>query len=364
MTILFFGHYNLGYNRTRVLMKGLSMHGAKIIECRSARRGLRGWYELFSQAWKHRNKYDILFVAFPGQELIFLARVITFLNILFGKRTPLVFDAFTSHYGGYVLDRQRVSPASLKARYYWWLDVWSCKLADAVLLDTDAHIRFFINEFGLQNVKFVRVFIGADSDIFYPAPEKVAGVRGYFSLLFHGYLGPLHGVEHIIRAAKLLENEKVMFSIVGGGEKYESSRRLAEILGVQNVHFYQSVPLERIAELLRQADVCLGVFGNSPKTGLVIPNKIYEAVACARPVITANTSAIREAFSDGRDIMLIPAANASALAAGILRLRDDAILRQIVAQGGFELFKNRFATVHAGRIVMGLINELLTYETR
>jgi glycosyltransferase involved in cell wall biosynthesis len=75
----------------------------------------------------------------------------------------------------------------------------------------------------------------------------------------------------------------------------------------------------------------------------VIPNKVFDALACGRPVITGDTPAVREAFTHGEDIWLCTAGDASALANAITTLRADADARARVATAGHELFKRRFS---------------------
>lgn len=64
--------------------------------------------------------------------------------------------------------------------------------------------------------------------------------------------------------------------------------------------------------------MCLGVFGTGPKTELVVPNKVLQALAAGRPVITADTSAIREQTWPAHALTLIPAGDPAALADTLL----------------------------------------------
>ena len=159
MTVLYFGIYNPKYARNWVLMNGLKKNGVEVIELRR-KPGRFSLIKLFFDYLACNASYDAMIVGFPGQDVMFLARLLT--------RKPIVFDAFTSHYEGYILDYERWGKNSLRARYYKFLDRFSCKFAQSVLLDTQAHIDFFVQEFNLPSIKFKRLWIGANSDIFYP----------------------------------------------------------------------------------------------------------------------------------------------------------------------------------------------------
>ncbi len=63
--------------------------------------------------------------------------------------------------------------------------------------------------------------------------------------------------------------------------------------------------------------ICLGVFGESAKAARVVPNKVWQAMAVGRPVVTADTPAVREVLEDGRTALLVPAGDPDALAAAL-----------------------------------------------
>jgi glycosyltransferase involved in cell wall biosynthesis len=54
----------------------------------------------------------------------------------------------------------------------------------------------------------------------------------------------------------------------------------------------------------------------------VVPNKVYQAMAMGAPIITRSSPAIALVLAHQRSALLIPPANAAALAAAIRELRD------------------------------------------
>ncbi|MDO8496907.1 MAG: glycosyltransferase [bacterium] len=348
MKILYFGTYDPNYARNWVLINGLRENDVEVVElrCKPERFSL---FRLFIDYLKLKKDFDVMIVGFSGQEVMFLARWLTF--------KPIIFDAFTSHYGGYILDRQKFSKNSFHAKYYRFLDKWSCKLADLVLLDTNAHIDFFVKEFNLPKEKFRRIWAGANDDIFKP----VSGHNNpnSFKVFFFGTYIPLQGVEYILKAVKILgDASEIAFTLVGNGQERKKAEELGLKLGLKNVVFKGMMKAEELKEEIASCDVSLGIFGSSPKTSIVIPNKVYIGLAMKKPVITADTEAVRELFND-EDVILIPSSDESALAGAILKIKNDPALREKIAQNGY----NKFIKF-ASHQVLGLELKNIINDTR
>src|SRR3989338_4970677 len=276
MKVCYFGIYNPLYSRNRILIQGLRKNGVEVVECHSDKTGIERYLDLAQKLFSLKNGYDVLVVGYPGYQVAILARFLT--------RKPVIFDAFSPLYDSMVFDRKIVTPRSARALYYWCVDWLSMKLSDLVLFDTEAHIRYACREFHLDEKKFRRIWIGAYTDIFSPMPHVKKEVDAPFSVLFFGSFIPLQGVEYILYAAKSLEREGIHFSIIGNGQTKQEMLGLKEKLALGNVMFHDELSQGSLKREIVKADICLGIFGSTPKTMRVIPNKVYECLAMKKPV--------------------------------------------------------------------------------
>lgn len=348
-TVCFFGIYDPSYSRNRVLISGFKENKWNVIECRvdpKKNGGIKKYFYLWKEYKKVKNnKFDIVLVAFPGHTVVWLAR------ILFGKK--IVFDAFLSLYNSNVEDRKIYSPLSIWAIRDWSMDYISGYLSKIILMDTEAHINLFSKKFYISSKKFIRVFVSSDPKVFYPSNRILGDI---FLVHFHGTFIPLQGIEYILETAKLLEEyREIKFRIIGNGQEYKKITGLAKNLNLQNVEFINSLSLENLAEKLREADISLGIFGEGEKSDCVIPNKVYEAVASKKPVITRDSKAIREIFNDGENMLLVPPSNPEAIKDKILLLYKNSDISQKIAENSYRLFEEKLAPKV---LVRGLIEEV------
>jgi len=345
LTICFFGIYDPEYSRNKVLISGLKQNGVEVIKCHSDKKGILKYFDLTRKHWKIRKDYDVLFVAFPGFQAMILARFLT--------HKKIIFDCFAPLYESEVLDRQNTKQGSFKAKYYWWLDKMSAKLADVVLLDTNEHIKYFVEEFKIKKEKFRRIFIGVDN--FFLRPNSKKTKNNQFVVHFHGTNIPLQGIEYILKTTFLLKKHLDIKFVFVGPNIVEDNRY--SFSNTNNVEFLGKVGYFKIPDFIDNADICLGIFGDTIKTKRVIPNKVFECVARRRVIITADTSAIRELF-DENDLYLISSASPNALAEAILFLKNNPDKLEKLAQNGYNKVVQNLTPTILGAKLKDIIQSL------
>src|SRR3989338_4158638 len=348
MRVCYFGIYNPSYSRNRILLSGLRQNGVEVVECVSRSNGIRKYVDLIKKHRALKRDYDVMVVGFHGYQVMLLAKFL-------GKK-PIIFDCYSSLYDSEGWDRKLVRPRTPKALYYWFLDWAAMKLADVVLFDTNAHIEYASKEYGIKKEKFKKIWIGAVTDVFRPLPGK--DESGIFTVMFYGTFIPLQGIEYIMEAAHLLSLEKIHFIIIGNGQEKKKICAYAEYLQLKNVEFIDYLPQEQIVMEAEKADIFLGIFGNTNKVQRVIPNKVYECLAMRKPVITADTPAIRELFSEN-ELALVKTADGASLATGILRLRNERKTRSEIACNGYNKLSLYASPSPLGRQLRNIISEML-----
>lgn len=360
MRVCYFGTYEKNYPRNRNVIEGLIKQGVEVVECHV---GLYSKMEnkvnlgvgkyiflLFSILFSYLKlifkrlaliKVDAVIVGYPGQLDMFLARLL-FLN------KKIIFNPMLSIYDTIIEDRGLSSNFFVKKVLYF-LDRFSCLLANKIVLDTPEHADYFARQFNISRNKIYHSYIGADENIFYQR-SKLA--ENKFRVLFYGKFSPLHGIDTIVRAAKILSTQTdVEFEIIGTGQVHKDILNLVKELEVDNIKFTDWVDFEKLPDKIAQADVCLGGhFGSSDKGQRVVANKVFQMIAMKKPVVIADCLSSKNAgFIDKENCLLCPAGDAESLAKIILLVKNDYQLADKVSQGALELFANSFTVEKIGR---------------
>jgi len=297
-----------------------------------------------------KKDYDILIL--NGRPLLFAVRPFT--------KRPIILDAFISIYDTEVNDTKHLKKGSFKANLTRFIDRWSCKLSNRIILDTEEHIDYFVKEFKLKKEKFDEIFVGAEEDIFRPVNIKREKDKDKFLVLFYGTFIPLHGVDYIFKNIKLLEkNKDIIFKIIGKGQTYDKSMKLAKKLKLKRTEFVPWVRYKDLPREIAKADVCLGNFGNTGKSKRVIVNKIFQCLACKKPVITIKSISSKRLFKHKENIYLSDITKKDGLAKAILELKENPDLRDKIAENGYKLYNKRFTIKKIGKNTKKIIEKTL-----
>jgi glycosyltransferase involved in cell wall biosynthesis len=269
------------------------------------------------------DEFDVIIVGYPGHLDLPAAR-----RAARGK--PVVFNPLLSLEDTLVDDRRRFRPGSLPARALAAVDRRALRAADLVVADTEANADDLARRARIPHKKVAVCFVGAEERVFQPGWAR----REPFVALFVGKLIPLHGVETVLEAARLAP--EITFRIVGTGQEESALASRSA-----NVDWTLWVDYERLPAELHAAGCALGIFGTSAKAGRVIPNKVFQALVCGTPVITADTPAARELLADGVSALLVPPGDAEALAGAIRRLAQDGALAERIAGRGRAVYRDQ-----------------------
>lgn len=299
---------------------------------------IRLWVELIK---KHLGtpKYDVMIIPYPPHPYVIPGRILSA-----WRRRPLVIDAFIGLHDTIVADRRMLRPDGIAARLLQLLEGFLLKRADLILVDTIETAELLSSQYRLAMSKFAAIPVGIDENIWAPSP--LPAVHSPLRVAFWSTFIPLHGVETVAQAARILWERRVPVKMEVWGDGQEGDR-FHEVLGsvlpgnlVWKRGFFG---IEELAELAKRSHCCLGIFGTTEKAGRVIPYKVYQALAAARPVITAGTPAARRVFENGRNALLVAAGDAPALADAISTLAADRTLLETLAENGRRVYREHLS---------------------
>ena len=337
MKILFLCGRETGYPLNQVLVELMRKFSTVTVvnEHGSGKSILKRSAQVLAQALPEirSGQYDLIVIGFFGHFLAPPVRALT--------HTPILFHPFISTYETLVFDRKKAGPNSLRGRLSFWLDRTACQAADHLLLDTHANVTYFSKLFQLPLERFSVIPIGSDERMFYPRPAQPN--NGVKTVLYHGAYLPLQGIDVIIHAAKLLDEQPdIRFKMLGYGMEYDRIQALVKRLAIHNIDFCPGVPLNQLADQIAPADICLGGhFGTSEKAARVIAGKTFQDLAMGKATIVGDNDANRELLTHGHDAWFSPADDPQALANAIRTLASNTALREQIGRNPHQTFMQR-----------------------
>lgn len=172
---------------------------------------------------------------------------------------------------------------------------------------------------------------GIDTTLFRPdAPAPKDVERDVPTILFLGRFDPRNGLTRLIDSFRAVRGRRrpVRLVVVGDGPLREYYYRAAA--GDPDIHFAGSVLGARP-----------GYYANStiyacPTTKASFGITLLEAMACRTPIVCSDIPGFRDVVAHEREALLVPCGDNGLLADALVRLLDDAPLRERLAATGRE----------------------------
>jgi glycosyltransferase involved in cell wall biosynthesis len=298
--------------------------------------------------------FDVLHVCNPPETYWPLARFWK----LFGKR--FLFDhhdlspeMYQAKFG---------SPGGLAVAGLRYLERKTFQAADLVVTTNESHKRIAIERGGVARGDVYVVRSGPDLRRLTVHPPDPAWRNGKRHLLV--YLGEIckqDGVDHLVRALKLLRDElgrrDVHLVLVGGGPHQPSIKAYAEELGVAELcTFTGRVSDDDLCRILSSADVGVDPDPKNPWSDKSTMNKIMEYQFFGLPIVGYDLTENR--VSAGRAAVFAEPNREGELARCIAELLDDPALRREMGREGQERVRSVLAWEHSAPVLLAAYDRL------
>ena len=229
---------------------------------------------------------------------------------------------------------------SFAVRLFRMIERWGYKSADLVCCTTQSLADTVISRGGHGKSTLVYPN-GADLDVFklsengreaVPVLERL-GDR--FVFMYSGLFGLKHGLEAFIDAAAILKDQKdIVFALAGNGAAGDDLMKRVKNHGIDNVVFLGELPLEQIPTALSRSDVCYAGERGDEYQEKVISVKIFEYMACERPVVGALVGESARIVSESKSGVVVRPGDAQGIADSVLRLKNDPARRRAMGKAG------------------------------
>lgn len=228
------------------------------------------------------------------------------------------------------------------------IEKWSYKKAAYVNAVTEGIRESLLTKKSVPAEKLLFLPNGADTVHFAPRPpdtslKRQLGIEGKQVVLWAGTLGPAHGIEYILGAAKLLEEHReIHFLFVGDGSERRALERKRDLMRLPNVTFLDPVSIDRLPPYYSIAEAGLSSLTNIPLHKGARPSKILPVFASGKPLIFAGAGETARLIQRANAGIVVPPQNSEALASALLDLLGDARLTEELGRNARQFVETNF----------------------
>ncbi len=289
---------------------------------------------------------SLLMIAREGKAHIIYVRIMwSFLPMIIGKllRVPAILEVNDSPHRAYANIR-----SVFKRRIVHLIDRISYRLSSYILPVTK---KIAEDLHHIDNVPLNRMAImpsGANTDLFHPHDKIVCCRKLGFDPQknYVGFIGTFlryQGIDLLIKCAPFIiqKNPDVMFLLVGDGLMKSTWEEKIKRVGLEAYFIFTGQVLYKEVPIYCSVmDVCVSPF--LKEAGEFSPVKVFDYLACGKPVIMSDVSFSGEIFKSSGAVHLVPPEDPISLCQSILRLLGNEDLRSEMGKKGREFVLSKY----------------------
>ena len=259
----------------------------------------------------------------------------------------------------FIFDHHDLAPEMFSAKFgrdtgllhraLLWLERRSMRTANVVITTNESHKRVAMLRGGRDADDVFVVRSGPDLARFkIHAPDESYRAGKPHLLVYLGEICPQDGVDHMVRAVKLLSQRRDDFAVifVGGGPHQPAIRAYAEAEGLGGIaRFTGRVSDDELCRILSSATLGIDPDPKTPWSDQSTMNKVIEYMFFGLPVVAFDLHETR--VSAGGAGCYAEANSDVALAAAIDALLDDPVLRATMGECGRRRVQETLAWDHS-----------------
>jgi len=290
--IIFLSYLQANYSRSGVYFFGLKAESASFKQIRS------GFFECINDLTNIRRTTNLSVTSFvvmsPSHKLTIIARIVL--------RKKIILDA------GWALseatwNRSAGNAQTKKNLKNYLIDFFSFHFAHKVILESPEELNYVAKVFLLSKRKLQSVYTGFNENQY----KDIIFIKKYrenknLQVLFRGKMNDEAGIENILAAAAIVENEPIDFLIATNQslDKYSISKNTKV-----SIHYLTD---SELSSIYLNSDVCLGQFSNSRRLNRTIPHKTFESLYFSKCYLTPATKPLLT-LCDSQEQMLFTTTN-------------------------------------------------------
>jgi glycosyltransferase involved in cell wall biosynthesis len=294
---------------------------------------------------------------------IFYVRIMwSFIPMILGKllSVPVMLEINDSPHRAYASIKN-----PFKGTVVHLIDRISFYLSDHILPVTQ---KIAENMHTLEEIPWEKLTVlpsGTNIDLFHPMDKRQYCRKLGFdeSLTYIGFSGTFfryQGIDTLIEATPSIIQKypQVRFLILGDGPMKDTWQIMLTENDLEAYFIFPGfIPYEQVPSYCAVMDICVAPYHRS--AGDSSPVKIFDYLACGKPVVATDVGETGGFFSDSGAVMIVPPEDPAALAQGLNLLLENETLRAEMGEKGRAFVAGKYSRAQIAEIVETAAMKLL-----